>query len=119
MSKGIKNTHYVQYFLYNLTFTLLGSTQSDDSIGVVTGGGGGGAVGFTTCEFLPKVEGGCGARGLGEPPLLLGFGEFGPLDGLGGTAGFGRPNVPVLLTGVPTASLAGTAGLSCVAGTGG
>lgn len=79
-------------------------------MGALTGGGGGGAVGFTTCPDLPKVDGGCGARGLGE---LL------PLPGLGGTVGLALPNVPVLPTGVPTASLAGTAGFSGVAGTGG
>lgn len=77
----------------------------------MTGGGGGGDDGFTTCPDLPSVpciDGGCGARGLGEL-----------LPGRGGTVGLGLPRVPLPTTGVPTASLAGTAGFSGVAGTGG
>lgn len=81
------------------------SPQSEDSIGLVTGGGGGGAVGFTICPTLP------------DGWETLGFGEL--LPGLGGTWGFGLPKVPVPTIGVPTACLAGTAGLSGVAGTGG
>lgn len=79
-------------------------------MGVITGGGGGGAEGFTTGLGLPE-DGGCGARGFGELLPLPG--------GLGGTTGLGLPRVPVPLMGVPMAILAGTAGLSVVAGTGG